>query len=55
MGLDIISGVNSEQRPKDEKIWHMFGAQRVFLSSRISEGEKKERQSQRAEQDQSVN
>lgn len=41
MGLDIIGGVHGEQRPKDEKIWHMFGAHRVFLSARISEGEKK--------------
>ena len=38
MELDITDGINSEQRPKDGKIWPMFGAQRVVFSARKSGG-----------------
>lgn len=55
MRLDIIGRVNSKQRPKDGKIWHVFGARGVFPSVRISDGEEKERDKPRiVEQDQNV-
>lgn len=42
MRLDILGGVNTKQRPKDGKIWCIFGP-RVFPLARVSDGEEKER------------
>lgn len=42
MGLDIVGGVNTKQRPKDGKIWRISGPQ-VFSLARVSDAKEKER------------
>lgn len=48
IGLDIVGGVNSEQRLKDGKIWHIFGSQRViFFTQNFRKRIEREKQSKK--------